>query len=174
MMSVYCATSLAWSSESSSVTIARPVSLRALASSFSPAAKDRGASGLHRLGSGEQLPLAFHRTRAGHDLNFPAPDHNAAHVDGGIGRVRLAADQFEALLHRHHAFHGLRKLRDEIFQRLVRQFVADGPDHRPGHAPHDVGAVAESFDFLQHSGLGFLRDVGFENDNHGFSCGTTL
>ena len=101
--------------------MARPVSRRALASSFKPfepealefvrrgarlegaAAQDGGAGGFDRMGGGEQLLLALDRARSGHDLQLFAADQVAPHIDGGIGRVRLAADEFVALLHRHDA-----------------------------------------------------------------------
>ena len=87
------------------------------------AAENRGAGGLHGFGGGEQLLLAFHRAWAGHDLNFSSADHNAPRVDRGVGRVRLAADELETLLHRHDALHHLRKQRDQAFEaQQVRAF----------------------------------------------------
>ena len=82
--------------------------------------------------------------------------------------MRLAADQLEAFLHRHDAFHGLRELVEQDFEGLVRQFVADGANHGTRHAAHDVRAVTEPFDLLEHSGFLFPADIRFENDNHGF------
>ena len=86
--------------------------------------------------------------------------------------MRLAADQFEALLHRHDAFDGLGEPADQILERLVRQFVAYGPDHGPGHAMHDVRPVAEPFYLLDHSGLVFSADIRFKDNNHGLVCGS--
>src|SRR5437764_959496 len=88
--------------------------------------------------------------------------------------MRLAADQLVTFLDRQYIFDGFWEFRDESLQVRVREFVADGAHDRARHAAHDVRFVAELADFLEHSGFLFLRDAGFENDDHNRYCAATL
>ena len=171
MMSVYSATRSACCSESNSVMTARPVSLRALASSFKPFSPRPWNSygdvrGLNAPPRRMVAPAAFTAsavvsncfslsTEHGPAMtwNFFPPMHVLADFDGGVRRVRLAADELVALLHRHDALDDLRELRDERFEDWCVQFVADGADDGARHAAHDVRAVAELADFLEDGGF---------------------
>ena len=97
-----------------------------------------------------------------------ATDDVFANADGGVGRVRLAADELVALLNGHDAFDRARELRDQRFEVGVGEFVADGADDGARHAAHDVGDVAEFADFLEDGSLLLPRNPGFEHDDHGF------
>jgi hypothetical protein len=132
------------------------------------AAQEGRPGGLHGLGGGQQLFLAFDRARPGHDVELFAADDVFADADGGIGRMRLAADELVTLLDGHDALNGLGKLRDQRFEVGVGEFVADGADDGARHAAHDVGGVAEFADFLEDGLFLFSRNPGFEHDDHGF------
>ena len=157
--------------------MARPVSRRALARSFSPfsaqplelvrgrarfegAAAQNGRAGLlHRVGRSHQLGLILHRTRPRHDLEFLPADGNVADRNDGIVLLPFAADQFVTFLHRH-------DLLDlgpgsEGFQRLVGAFVADGADDDSFDAPHDMGTIAEFADLFEYGGFVLFRDIRF-------------
>src|SRR5690349_18800079 len=79
--------------------------------------------------------------------------------------MSFPADELVPFLHRHDLF-DLRPTGENL-QCAVRTLVTDGANDGPGYAAHHVRAVAKSFDFLQHSSLVFLRNVGFENNDHG-------
>ena len=101
------------------------------------ATQDGGPGFLHGFGCGQELRFALDGTRPGHDVKFAAPDHGAVgQVDGGIGLVGLAANQFMAFLDRHHLLH----LRPDgkCFEGMMRPFVADGTDNRPFDPAHDM------------------------------------
>ena len=56
----------------------------------------------------------------------------------------------------------------ERFEVLMRAFVANRADDRALDAAHDVRFVAELFDFLEHGGFVFFRNVRFKNNDHIF------
>jgi hypothetical protein len=74
--------------------------------------------------------------------------------DGGIGRVRFAADELVTFLDGHDTLDRLRELPGERLEIRVREFVADGADDGARDAAHDVRRVAELADFLQHGLFG--------------------
>jgi len=65
-----------------------------------------------------------------------------------------------------HALDHLRKNRRQRLQRSMRQLIADSR-RRPCAPRHASRAVCNALcGFLKHRGFLFLREVGFENDNH--------
>ena len=94
---------------------------------------------------------------------FGAHDH-AAGVDGGVLRVRLAADELVAFLDRRDRL-DLRPGVEHI-EVAVRVLVADRTDHRAGDAVHDMGPVAEFFNFLDDGVFLLGGDVVFKYDYH--------
>ena len=74
------------------------------------------------------------------------------------------ADELVTLLHGHDFFH--LGPDGERFEGAMGAFVADGTDDGAFDATHDMGFVAQFFDFLQHGLLFFAGDIGFENDDH--------
>ena len=130
------------------------------------AAQDGGAGFLDGDRGGENLFLAFDRARPRHHMEFPAADELVLDFDGGIGRVRLATDELESFLYGVDAF-DLRP-RGECIEGLVGAFIADGADDGAGHAAHDVRAVTELADFVQHGRFLSAGDSRLENDDHNF------
>ncbi len=129
-------------------------------------AQDGRARFPHRMRRGQQLLLALDRARARHDLKpGAADDHAVAQGDRGVGRVRLAADELEALLDGRDAF-DLRP-RCELLEVLVGALVANRADDRARDAAHHVRAIAELADFRQHGGFLPAADAGLEDDDHG-------
>src|SRR5215211_1707148 len=109
-----------------------------------------------RYGGGQQLRFALDRTRAGHHVELASANDVAAHVDGRVARMRLAADELEALLDGHHAF-DLWPTHQRL-QRLMRALVANCADDRPLDSAHNMRPVAELADFAQDSDLVLFRD----------------
>src|SRR5262245_20332311 len=97
-------------------------------------------------------------------MKFSSADDVAAHVDRRIRRMRFAADELEALLHRHNAL-DLRPTH-ECFQRLMRSLITDGPDDGALDAAHHVRAITELANFAQDAQFLFLRDFRLEDNDH--------
>src|SRR5437016_655328 len=76
------------------------------------------------------------------------------------------ADELIALLHRHHALDNVRKNYPQSFERLMRQFIANGADDDSSHPAHHVRLITPFADLLEDSGLLFLGDIRFENNDH--------
>ena len=123
-------------------------------------------AGATLLRGGQKLLLAFHRTRAGHHLEFASPDEVTPHINGGVAGMRFPADQLEPFLNGSDALH-LRPGRQQ-FKAFVRALIADGADDRADYAPHDVRTIAEPPDFLEDGSLLALGDARLENDDHNF------
>ena len=131
----------------------------------SAAAQDGRARGFHRTRRREQLLLAFHAARAGHDDDVATADFHAIDIDNGVLGMRLARHEFVPLLHAQD-FLNLRH-GGEGFERVVRALVAEGGDDGLLGAENRARVVAE---FL-HFGDDFIdertRGAGFEDDDHG-------
>ena len=183
-MSACSATSSTSRSESTSVTMPRPYSLRGLRRSeaflgqalefvgrgarlVGAAAQEGRALRLHRLGGGHELLLALDRAGAGHEAELLArADFLAVDLDDGVlALLGFAADELVALLHAVDVL----DLRPggERLERLVRVLVADGGDDGLDLAVDGARLVAE----LRHFGDDFFdffeRQIGLQNNNHG-------
>ena len=97
-------------------------------------------------------------------MEFFPTDDVAAHVDRRIRRMRFAADELEALLHRHDALDLWPA--HECFQRLMRSLVTDRADDCTLDATHDVRAIPELANFAQDAQFLLLRDFRLEDNDH--------
>ncbi len=130
----------------------------------SAAAKDIRARGPHRLGDVIHAFGLFDRTWPGDHGQIAAADFHAAHFNNAGLRMRVFASQLVRRHHRHRIGHtgdGTQLFDGDL------AFVADQAQDRAIRPAAKVGLEAKAFDPLENVLKLGLRDIGFEDNDHG-------